>query len=171
MSSSLQVIIYFKGLAYFLNRVPLPFQQVPPAYAPHGTSAEDELLGPWLWDDLAVEDGEPAQTPLNQLARPRRRKLVYLDDYAPKVAPAAGKGTEGNSRAGRGEQPSFAAAATSPTPGGNLMPLADDGDEESLSTQNSAVLNHVFRQQRSQMRNPEFDYDTWFFRTGRFRSS
>jgi len=63
---------------------------------------EDEILGQWLWDGLAVEDGEPAEPPAGQPPRRRRRQLVYLDDYVPlkDVSP----GTAGKSgRAGFGQ--------------------------------------------------------------------
>ena len=128
------------------------------------------MLGPWLWDELAVEDRESPQAPPNQPPRPRRRRLVYLDDYAPNKA-APGEGNQGGAgRAGKygvADQRHFANTSVSAASGRGL--LADE--EEALSTQDSAVLNHAFRQHLSQMRNPAFDFDTWFFRTGRFRSN
>lgn len=52
------------------------------ARAADAPTAEDELLGPWLWDARAQEDGEaPQPAPPPAPPPPRRRALVYLDDF------------------------------------------------------------------------------------------
>ena len=152
---------------------------MPPAYARAGSSTEDELLGPWLWDELAAEDGEPAAAPPpghpQYNRRPRRRQLVYLDDYAPKLAAESGAGgAAAQGRAGGGYGPKLRRSDASDASAGVFgegRQHEDDDDGETLSMRGSAALNHQFRQQLSMLRDPAFDHEVWLFRTGRFRSS
>jgi hypothetical protein len=131
------------------------FQLIQPSYAPHGTTTEDEVLGPWLWDELAAEEGEPAKLQPGQY-RPRRRQLVYLDDYCPASVSAAQKGFGGFR---------FAGPQLTSTP----QEALGEGESEMLSVKSTVRLNHEFKVQLSDLRNPGFNKEVWMFRTGRYR--
>jgi uncharacterized protein YchJ len=146
------------------------FQLVAPAYARSGSAApdttEDEVLGGWLWDELAAEDGEPAAAPAPSPRshrapprHPRRRALVYLDDYAPTFAP--GDLPPGLSL----EQEQALLSGAAAGPGGHV------GDGGGLSVRAAAALNDQLLTQLAAMRNKnDMNYQTWLFRTGRFHA-
>ncbi|GAX73994.1 hypothetical protein CEUSTIGMA_g1444.t1 [Chlamydomonas eustigma] len=131
------------------------FELIQPSYAPHGTTTEDQVLGPWLWDELAAEDGEPAMLQPGQ-DRPRRRQLVYLDDYCPASTSAAQSGLGSFN---------FSGPQLTSTPQDTLS----DGQGEMLSVKSTVRLIHEFKVQLSGLRNPEFNEEVWMFRTGRYR--
>ncbi len=132
------------------------FELVRPAYAPSGSWAEDELLGPFLWDGLAEEDGELAMLQPGQRPRPRRREVVYLDDYAPPKKASSSNAAAGGLGFGHGPQ---------------LQQGGGDGADGQLSVRGTVMLNHEFRKRLSALRNPELDLDKWMFRTGRYRGN
>ncbi|KAG1656569.1 hypothetical protein FOA52_009057 [Chlamydomonas sp. UWO 241] len=153
------------------------FELVAPAYAPSTCSSggsgstpvttEDELLGGWLWDELAAEDGEPAAAPdpsprshCAPTRQPRRRALVYLDDYAPPLTPGdlpPGLSFE--------QQQALLSGA-----GGGAAGHVGNGGSGSLSVRAAAALNDQLLTRRAAMRVPGFDLQSWMFRTGRFQA-
>ena len=162
--SLVQPSIYITMWCYFSMSVliaPTLSIQVQPAFAKSGT-LEDEMLGQWLWDGLAIEDGESAVPQPGQPPRPRRRQLVYLDDYAPKDVPTG--------LVGKGGGAGFGASKQQIRPGDSLDEIATAGEEDVLTMQGTAMLNRRFQKQREMLRNPEFDYEMWLFRSGRFHS-
>lgn len=129
---------------------PFKFDLATPSYALYG-SAEDELLGPWLWDELSIEDTWGTASEGTTLGRgvSRRRELVYLDDYA----------------SVQSEQQQGAAASKEQQLLLYALTGEDSNDSEGLSVRRTAMLNS----QLKRLRDPDLDMSTWMFRTGRFQ--